>query len=60
MKPGARTAAATEAVRQYAADRAIDDPVKLERAARIIRTAIARKRLRLADLEPERQLEEAA
>lgn len=37
---------------QKAADRAIDDPVALERAARIIRTALARNRLTLADLEP--------
>ncbi len=45
-----RTAAATEAVQHYAAERAIDDPVKLARAARIVRLALARKRLKLADL----------
>jgi hypothetical protein len=48
----AQTAAATEATKQYAADRAIDDPVKLERAARIVRTALERKRLKLADIAP--------
>lgn len=47
-----RTAAATEATKQYAAERAVDDPVKLARAARIVRAALARKRLRLADLDP--------
>lgn len=59
MIPGAcyvsttsRTAAATEATKQYAAERAIDDPVKLARAARIIRRALERKRLRLADIAP--------
>jgi len=45
-----RTANATEAVKQYAAERAIDDPVKLERAARIVRAALARQRLTIADL----------
>ncbi len=33
-----------------AAVRAIDDPVKLDRAARIIREALRRERLTLADL----------
>lgn len=47
-----RTAAATEATKQYAADRAIDDPVKLARAARIVRTALARRRLNLTDVLP--------
>lgn len=45
-----RTANATEAVKQYAAERAIDDPVKLARAARIVRTALARRRLTVQDL----------
>jgi hypothetical protein len=48
-----RTANATEAVKQYAADRAIDDPVKLARAARIVRTALARQRLTLDELAPD-------
>jgi hypothetical protein len=47
-----RTAAATEANSQYAADRAVDDPIKLAKAARIVRTALARQRLTLADLKP--------
>lgn len=46
----AQTAAATEAVQRYAAERAIDDPVKLARAARIVRTALARRRLTIAEL----------
>lgn len=45
-----RTANATEAIKQYAAERAIDDPVKLARAARIVRTALARHRLTLEEL----------
>lgn len=45
------TAAATEAVKQYAAERAVDDPVKLARAARIVRAALARRALTLADLQ---------
>lgn len=47
-----RTAAATEAVQQYAAERAVDDPAKLAKAARIVRAALARQRLTLADLRP--------
>jgi hypothetical protein len=46
----ARTDAATAAVKRNAAFRATDDPLKLERAARIVRAALARKRLTLADL----------
>lgn len=42
--------AGADAVKQYAADRAIDDPAKLARAARIVRTALARQRLTLADI----------
>lgn len=41
---------ANEANRQYAAERAIDDPVKLAKAARIIRVALARKRISIEDL----------
>lgn len=46
----ARTAAARAAHLNQAAQRAIDDPVKLARAARIVRAAIERRRLRLADI----------
>lgn len=35
---------------EYYAGRAVDDPVKLARAARIIRAALARKRITLAEL----------
>lgn len=41
-------AKADESGREY--ERAIDDPVKLARAARIVRTALARRRLRLDEL----------
>jgi len=43
---------AIEAIKRYAIDRAIDDPVKLERAARIVRTALARNRLTVEELLP--------
>lgn len=49
-KSAPRTAAASEAHRQHAAERAIDDPVKLARAARIVRLALARQRLTLDEL----------
>lgn len=55
-----RTSAATEAVQQYAAERAIDDPAKLARAARIVRLALARKRLTLDELTPPSTRDEAA
>ena len=45
------TAAATAAVQLQAAERAIDDPAKLARAARIVRLAIERRRLTLEDLQ---------
>jgi hypothetical protein len=45
-----RTANATEKNKQNAAIRAVDDPAKLARAARIVRTALARGRLTLDDL----------
>lgn len=53
MDQPVRTAAATEANRQHAAERWVDDPARLARAARIVRTALARKKLSLADLEPD-------
>jgi hypothetical protein len=46
------TAAATEAVQQYAAERAIDDPAKLAKAARIVRLALERRKLSEADIRP--------
>lgn len=46
------TAAATEAVQQYAADRAIYDPAKLAKAVRIVRTALAAGRLTLDEIRP--------
>lgn len=52
MSRPVRTAAATEAVQQYAAERAVDDPVKLARAARIVRAALARRKLSVDDLTP--------
>ncbi len=45
--------AARRAHQRNAALRAIDDPVKLQRAARIVRAALERNRLTLADLAPE-------
>lgn len=56
----AATAAAVEANQQYAALRAVDDPVKLARAARIVRTAIARSRLTVEDLLPPSTEDDAA
>lgn len=58
--PAARTAAAAERNRELGAERAIDDPVKLARAARIIRIALARRRLTLADLDADRPSETEA
>ncbi len=45
-------AAATAEHNRRAAFRAVDDPVKLARAARIVRAALARKKISLADLTP--------
>jgi hypothetical protein len=47
-----RTAAATATVQRHAAERAIDDPAKLARAARIVRLALERQRLTLDELLP--------
>lgn len=52
MSANARTHAATEAAKDWHAQRAVDDPVKLAKAARIVRAALARKRLSLVDLAP--------
>ena len=45
-----RTAAAAERNRELGAIRAIDDPAKFAKAVRIVRLALQRKRLSLADL----------
>lgn len=50
MDPACRTFAATEAKIEHGIQRAVDDPVRLERAAAIVRAALARKKLALADL----------
>lgn len=56
-----RTAAASEKQRELGAERAIDDPVKLAKAARIVRLALARQRLTLDELtEPSTQDEQVA
>lgn len=49
MSSQPRTAAATSAVKQYAAERAIDNPVKLDRAERIVCAAVARGRRDITD-----------
>lgn len=49
--PARRTEAATAGHMKAAALRAADDPAVLNRAARIVRAAILRKRLTLADLQ---------
>lgn len=45
-----RTARATEAAKLYAAQRAVDDPAKLARAARIVRLALQSKRITIEQL----------
>lgn len=47
-----RTTAATRANMHKAALRALDDPAKLARAARIVRAALERQRLTIQDLTP--------
>lgn len=56
----AQTAAAREATSRFWAERAIDDPAKLARAARIVRLALARKRLTLDELTAPSTQDEAA
>lgn len=46
-----QTAAATEACKRYSAERAAHNPVKLDKAARIVRAALAAGALTLADLQ---------
>jgi hypothetical protein len=43
---------ATEARLTYLAHRAVDDPAYLARAARIVRAALARRKLSIEDLTP--------
>lgn len=50
MTPHDQLAHAHEARRQYAAERAAKDPVKLARSARIVRTALARGGIKLTDI----------
>lgn len=52
MSDQPRTAAATQAAQLAHAHRAVDDPVKLAKAARIVRVALARRKLTVADLSP--------
>lgn len=49
-KRTSQTAAARQAWLTKSAERAIDDPAQLGRAARTVRVALERKRLRLAGL----------
>lgn len=51
-KNAARTVKARQEHQRNAAHRAVDDPAQLARAARIVRAALARKRLSLAELTP--------
>jgi hypothetical protein len=46
------TAPATAARLRNQANRAVDDPAKLARAARIVRAALERQKLTIADLTP--------
>ena len=47
------TSPARAQMMRNAADRAVDDPAQLARAARIVRRALARQRLTLADVQGE-------
>jgi hypothetical protein len=49
-----RTAAARAEMLRRAADRAVDDPQKLAKAARIVRQALARRALEPADVLPDK------
>lgn len=50
--PGTDTAPATEAHVTNSAHRAVDDPKQLARATRIVRAALARRKLTHDDLTP--------
>ena len=47
------TRAATAAHQRYAVIRAVDDPKSLAKAAKIVREALRRQRLTLADITPD-------
>jgi hypothetical protein len=51
-RPESRTAKARRVQLTRTAHRAVDDPLELARAARIVRAALARQRLNLSDLTP--------
>jgi hypothetical protein len=51
-RPESQTAKARQVRLIQTAHRAVDDPVELARAARIVRAALARQRLTLAELPP--------
>lgn len=48
--PAKSTSAATQEHMRRAAHRAVDDPAELARAARIVRAALARKRITIEEL----------
>jgi hypothetical protein len=52
LNPDSPTAKARAVRLTQTAHRAVDDPLELARAARIVRAALARKRLTLAELTP--------
>jgi hypothetical protein len=51
-RPESRTAKARQVQLTRTAHRAVDDPVELARAARVVRAALARQRLSIDDLTP--------
>lgn len=51
---------AIEINRQRGAERALEDPVKLDRAARLIRLAIERGKMKAADILPADQADKGA
>jgi hypothetical protein len=51
-RPESRTAKARQVRLTQTAHRAVDDPVELARAVRIVRAALARRRLTVAELTP--------
>lgn len=46
------TTAAVDAIKTYAAERAVHDPVRLDRAVRIMKAALARGVVTIEDLVP--------
>jgi hypothetical protein len=51
-RPESKTAPARRVRLTQTAHRAVDDPIELARAARIVRAALARQRLTIDDLTP--------